>query len=128
MERPDFDAAYGRIFEAAGARTQAELAVWMGLRQSSVSDARRRCSIPAQWLLALVTHRGINPAWVLTGKGAQYLVPSAMPPTPCVALIARLSGPELEQRLRDVLATSVTDMLAEVIRDMAKAPERSLKC
>lgn len=124
MERSEFDAAYARLCETAGARTQEELAAWIGVRQSSISDGRRRKSIPAQWLLTLVTHRGINPAWVLTGEGAKYLVPSAMPPAPYALLLNRLTGRELEQRLRRVLATSVTHMLAEVIRDMAKTSEK----
>lgn len=125
MERPDFEAAYARICESAGARTQEELARWIGVRQSSISDARRRGAIPAQWLLTLVTQGGINPAWALTGEGAKYLVPSAMPPAPYALLLNRLTGRELERRLQRVLSTSVTDMLAEVIREMAKAPERS---
>ncbi|HIW78396.1 MAG TPA: helix-turn-helix domain containing protein [Candidatus Bilophila faecipullorum] len=128
MERHEFDAAYARICEVCGARTQGELAVWIGVSQSSISDARRRSTIPAQWLLTLVTQGGINPAWALTGEGAKYLVPSELPPAPCALLLNRLTGRELEQRLQRVLSTSVTDMLAEVIREMATAPQRSPEC
>ncbi len=51
MSTPElFEAQYGRVFEAAGCRTQAELAAFLGIRQSSISDAKRRKSIPAEWL------------------------------------------------------------------------------
>lgn len=69
-----------RVFEAAGCRTQTELAHFLGIRQSSISDAKRRGSIPADWLLKLLLLRGINPVWVLTGQGAQWLQPAEQLP------------------------------------------------
>jgi hypothetical protein len=72
----DFDQAMARIKEVTGKRTQVELAALLGIRQSSVSDAKRRGSVPADWLLTLVSKTGTNPAWILTGKGPRYLVAS----------------------------------------------------
>ena len=46
-----FDEALERIKRATGARTQVDLAAILGIRQSSISDAKRRQSIPADWLL-----------------------------------------------------------------------------
>lgn len=62
-----------RVFEAATCRTQEELAGLLGIRQSAVSDAKRRKSVPSEWLVCLFRLRGVNPEWVLTGCGPKYL-------------------------------------------------------
>lgn len=64
-----------RVFEATGCRTQTELADLLGIRQSSVSDAKRRGVIPADWLVTLLARKNINPAWILTGQAPRYLGP-----------------------------------------------------
>ena len=46
--------ALSRVFEAADCRTQSELADFLGVRQSSISDAKKRGSVPADWLLTLL--------------------------------------------------------------------------
>ena len=68
--------ALSRVFEAAGCRTQSELAEFLGVRQSSISDAKKRGSVPADWLLTLLCKKWINPTWVLPGQGARMLQPS----------------------------------------------------
>ena len=68
--------ALKRVFEAAGCRTQADLAEFFGIRQSSISDAKKRKSIPAEWLVKLLQHKSINPEWILTGQGSRYLRPT----------------------------------------------------
>ncbi len=72
-----------RVFEAAGCRTQTELADFLGIRQSSISDAKKRGSVPAEWLLKLLLLKGINPAWIMTGQGAQWLQPVKHGPELC---------------------------------------------
>ena len=62
-----------RVFEAAGCRTQIELANLLGIRQSSISDAKKRNSIPAEWLVTLLRLRGVNPEWILSGDGPKFL-------------------------------------------------------
>lgn len=49
MERHEFDAAYARICEVCGMKTQTDLSAYLGIRQSSISDsdAKRRMMIPA---------------------------------------------------------------------------------
>lgn len=71
----DCSAALERIRAVTGCRTQTALADFLGISQSSVSDAQRRGIIPAQWLLKLLRGQGINPDWVLTGEGARRLRP-----------------------------------------------------
>lgn len=61
MERHEFDAAYARICEVCGMKMQTELSAYLGIRQSSISDAKRRMMIPAAWLLTLLTREGVNP-------------------------------------------------------------------
>ncbi len=110
MERHEFDAAYARICKVCGMKTQTELSAFLGIRQSSISDAKRRMMIPAAWLLTLLTREGVNPAWILTGGGSKFLVPASLPPSASTLLLARLAGPELEQRIRAGLI-SVTNVL-----------------
>lgn len=78
----EFDEVLSRIMQAVGVRTQAELGETFGVRQSSISDAKRRSSIPDSWLIKLVTAYSLNPIWVLRGTGAKYLVPQDEPPLP----------------------------------------------
>ena len=69
----DTSSALARVFEAADCRTQEELAGLLGIRQSAVSDAKRRKSVPSEWLVCLFRLRSVNPEWVLTGCGPKYL-------------------------------------------------------
>ena len=124
MERHEFDAAYARICKVCGMKTQTDLSAYLGIRQSSISDsdAKRRMMIPAAWLLTLLTREGVNPAWILTGGGSKFLVPASLPPSAPTLLLARLAGPELEQRIRAGLM-SVTECIAEDIRALAEGKE-----
>ena len=59
-----------RMYEAPDTLNQLELANWLGIRQSWLSDAKRRNIVPLYWLQLLVmNHSGFSPIWVLTGKG-----------------------------------------------------------
>lgn len=75
MEREtvDFEAAWERIKAVSGARTQVEIAKLLDIRQSSISDAKRRQTVPDTWLVALLALYGVNPEWIKTGQGAIYL-------------------------------------------------------
>ncbi|AAS96231.1 helix-turn-helix domain-containing protein [Nitratidesulfovibrio vulgaris] len=76
MTREEFDAAFDRIYSITETTTQVALSEVLGIRQSSVSDARKRNSIPGAWLVTLVDRFSANPAWILTGEGPRYLLPS----------------------------------------------------
>ena len=65
--------ALQRFFEAVECRTQAELAEFLGIKQSSISDAKKRKTIPPDWLLTALRKKGIRPDWILTGQGARML-------------------------------------------------------
>lgn len=64
-----------RVFETVQCKTQMELADYLGIRQSSISDAKRRNSVPAEWLIKLLRMKGVNPDWILTGQGPRFMRP-----------------------------------------------------
>lgn len=64
---------YARIQKVTGGRTQTEIANILGIRQSSISDAKRRNAIPADWYITLFEQFGVNPDWLKQGVGPQFL-------------------------------------------------------
>jgi len=68
-----FDEAFDRIKKATGMRTQVEIAKLLDIRQSSISDAKRRQSVPDSWLIKLYQIYNLNPSWVLDGDTPQFL-------------------------------------------------------
>ena len=106
-----FDEALERIKRATGARTQVDLAAILGIRQSSISDAKRRQSIPADWLLKLYRSHGLNPDWVTTGEQPQVLREGMALP---VGLME--SGPAYasdKPRSRTVTVSSMTGVIVD---------------
>ncbi len=59
-----FDEQMERIKLITGKRTQLELADLLGVKQSSISDAKRRGKIPSGWLVMLMRYKHANPDWV----------------------------------------------------------------
>ena len=78
-EQTEATARLARVFEAAGCRTQLELAAVLDIRQSSISDAKKRGAIPSDWLVKLLQLRGVNPDWIMDGVGPKFLAPSDNP-------------------------------------------------
>ncbi|WP_027186130.1 LexA family transcriptional regulator [Desulfovibrio inopinatus] len=68
-----FEICMERIQSTTKAYTQVELAEILHIRQSSISDAKKRNSIPAKWLVTLLQKFRLNPDWVLLGEQPQYL-------------------------------------------------------
>ena len=67
--KPDtFEDAYARIQAATQTRTQTEIANLLGIKQSSISDAKKKNTIPDGWLLALYRGFGLEPDWILYGQ------------------------------------------------------------
>lgn len=75
----DTDTQFDRLFDAAGCRTQAELADLLGIRQSSIAVAKRRNRLPSEWLLKILRLRNVNPDWIIFGSVAKYLLPYETP-------------------------------------------------
>ena len=68
-----FDEVFDRIKLATNTKTQVELAEVLGIRQSSISDAKRRNSVPADWYMKLFEKFGLNPDWLKKEAGPVYL-------------------------------------------------------
>jgi len=73
MSEDAWTAAMERIALVTGTRTQVQLANALDVRQSSISDAKRRRSIPSDWLLTLLRKHQAHPEWLLTGEGPATL-------------------------------------------------------
>ena len=69
----NFDVIFERIKAATNTRTQMELAEVLDIRQSSISDAKRRNSVPSDWYMKLFEQFGLNPDWLKKGSGPMYL-------------------------------------------------------
>ncbi|CAK7015237.1 MAG: hypothetical protein DELT_02231 [Desulfovibrio sp.] len=70
-----FDAQLERIKLITGKKTQLELADFLGIRQSAISDAKRRGKLPNGWLVVLMRVKSASPEWILTGKGPCFFPP-----------------------------------------------------
>ena len=68
-----FDEVFDRIKIATNTKTQVELAEVLGICQSSISDAKRRNSVPADWYIKLFEKFGLNPDWLKKEAGPVYL-------------------------------------------------------
>lgn len=68
-----FDEIFERVKLATNTRTQVELAEVLDIRQSSISDAKRRNSVPSDWYMKLFEKFGLNPDWLKKGVGPMYL-------------------------------------------------------
>ena len=67
-----FEAIYARMLFAAGVRTQTELANLLKKNQASISEAKKRGSIPAEWCMHLYDTCGIRFDWQRFGTGPVY--------------------------------------------------------
>lgn len=65
----DFKTIYERILKETRCATQAEIADHLGISQSSISDAKKRNSIPDNWLIQLFDKDRLNPDYVRFGTG-----------------------------------------------------------
>ena len=69
----DFKEVFERIKLATNTKTQLEVAEVLGIRQSSISDAKRRNSVPSDWCMKLFVRFGLSPDWIMKGTGPMFL-------------------------------------------------------
>ncbi|MBI4804399.1 MAG: helix-turn-helix domain-containing protein [Desulfovibrio sp.] len=74
----EFTEGFTRIVKALNISTQLELADILNIRQSSISDAKRRGVIPGEWALKLYKQHKLNPRWVYDGLPPTFLSASEM--------------------------------------------------
>jgi SOS-response transcriptional repressor LexA len=69
MAQHRFDIFFERVAQTTGLRTLSDLADLLGVNRSAVTQARKKDSIPATWLLHLYRQKGLNPDWLEGGPG-----------------------------------------------------------
>jgi hypothetical protein len=108
-----FDSILRRIHATTGTRTQVQLADQLQVKQSSISDAKRRASIPDSWLVTLQRVFGVNPEWILNGDPEpRWLVPADEKGRP---LNVTRERERLEQEVRRELDTlGVGELIARL--------------
>lgn len=110
----NFDEVFERIKFATKTRTQVEMAEVLDIRQSSISDAKRRNSVPSDWYMKLFEQFGLNPDWLKKGSGPMYLrtdqgyIPVDAPAVGMVAEDAsRYGGPDAKSVVVPVYSTHI---------------------
>ncbi len=73
MTQHRFDIFFERVVQATGLRTLSDLADLLRVNRSAVTQARKKDSIPATWLLHLYREKGLNPDWLEGGPGPDIL-------------------------------------------------------
>ncbi len=68
-----FDKFLQKIKIATKIEKQAELAEALGIRQPTVSDAKKRNSAPAEWLMKLYESHNLDPLWLAYGIRQAYV-------------------------------------------------------
>ena len=71
----NFNGFFARVSESMGIASFSELAAVLRVNRSSNTQARKKDSIPANWLLELFRSHGLNPDWLENGSGPQWLKP-----------------------------------------------------
>lgn len=95
--------ALSRVFEAAECSNQTELANLLGIKQSSVSDAKRRGAVPPEWLLTLFHKKGVNPDWIKTGNGPKHFGQAADGKIKTVTLVRPSADCTIEELIAEIV-------------------------
>jgi len=72
MAKTMFDSFLERIYEATGIHSQTELASALAINRSAITQARKKGTVPATWVLRLYRVYGLSPDWIETGVGPTY--------------------------------------------------------
>ncbi len=74
MLNSSFKKFFQRICEITPISSQADLANYLGISRSAITQAKKNESIPKKWILELSKEFGLNPAWLEKGTGPQKLI------------------------------------------------------
>ncbi len=75
MAQHRFETFFERVVQATGLRTLSDLADLLKVNRSAVTQARKKDSVPATWLLHLYRQKGLNPDWLEGGPGPDIIAP-----------------------------------------------------
>jgi phage repressor protein C with HTH and peptisase S24 domain len=70
-----FNIFYERTSQALGVVNLSELADILKVNRSSITQARKKDSVPSNWLIELFRLYGLNPDWLEGGSGPRLLKP-----------------------------------------------------
>ena len=73
MDITSFDEVFRRFQSVTGTSTQQELADVLGIKQSTISESKKRNTVPPGWYITLFEARGVSPDWLKRGRGPVYL-------------------------------------------------------
>lgn len=64
-----FEMSLQRIFDMTDFKTTSELQKYLGISRQAFSQAKRKYAMPNRWALQFKEDYGLNPEWILNGKG-----------------------------------------------------------
>ncbi len=79
MDASRFETFISRVKQATGISSLNKISADLGVHRSSITQARKRDSIPDKWILQLFRKHGLNPDWLEHGTGPQFLSSSEDP-------------------------------------------------
>jgi phage repressor protein C with HTH and peptisase S24 domain len=122
--KQNFQIFFDRAASALGISSLSELAAILKVNRSSITQARKKDSVPANWLLALFRTHGLNPDWLEGGDGPQRLksgdeMESAFFPVPKVKarLCAGAGSFETGERIDDFYSFQTTWLQSKGVKD-----------
>lgn len=75
MASSKFDQFLKRVTQTTGISSQTELASALGVNRSAITQARKKNTVPAKWLLQMFRSFSLNPNWLETGIGRSFIDP-----------------------------------------------------
>lgn len=102
-------------------RTQSDLAAALDLRNATITDAKKRDSVPLAWCILLMESKGLSPQWLATGDGKPFL-PMAGTPSPATQAAIndqlRLNGAIKRQADEAKNGVNLVDIVEELERQL----------
>ena len=80
LDMDDFDAVYARMLFISGKRTQSELAELLNLKQGSISEAKKRGTIPLPWCVRISDIFHVRMDWLRFGEPPVFMSPEGKHP------------------------------------------------
>lgn len=68
-----FEAQFERLKKASGADTDTAFASFLGLRQGSISGAKKKRQVPHAWFFQVAEKTGVSANWLFWGRGPMQI-------------------------------------------------------
>lgn len=68
-----FEAQFERLKKASGVETDTAFASFLGLRQGSISGAKKKKQLPHAWFFQVAEKTGVSSDWLFWGRGPMQL-------------------------------------------------------